>query len=108
MVRVAVRRGIRVVSIMEWFWRRQHQGRQIMREVVRFARSVGAPVIAAVAMPGTVHRRQLWRLGFVGVPHVFWRNVITLTVGPQGKSADRDRWFVPSNWYLTFGDGDIL
>lgn len=26
----------------------------------------------------------------------------------EEKLADSDRWFIPSNWYLTLGDGDIL
>jgi hypothetical protein len=105
--RTATLMGLRVVVVMEWLWvaGSRREGVGLMREVAAYGRAVGADAVAALAMPGTLQRRLLQRLGFVGVPAAAYPKAVTLGV----RAADEDpRWTEPSSWYLTWGDGFVL
>jgi hypothetical protein len=110
-LRPSVEFGKRIVIVMEWFWRRgsRPEGLRLMWEAFRFARVAGAHGLSALAMPGTLQRRLLWLLGFIRLPLRFLPEFSTLTVRPNCEiSDDAQRWVIPSNWYLTFGDGNTL
>jgi len=109
-VRVAAQFGMRLVFVMEWLWRRdaRRDGAALIRDVVRLARAAGAHGAAALAMPGTLQRRLLWRLGFIPIPELLFPGTITLMVRLERELPEGRRWFQPSSWYLTWGDGDLL
>lgn len=106
-VRTATLVSLRLVVVMEWHWAAgsRREGVDLMREVIAYGRAVGADAVAALAMPGTLHRRVLQRFGFVGVPAAAYPKVVTLTVRPVDEDP---RWGEPSSWYLTWGDGFVL
>jgi GNAT superfamily N-acetyltransferase len=109
-IRTATLFGLRLAFVMEWFWRPEarRESLRLMSEVIRFARSLGVHGVAALAMPGTLQRRLLWRLGFIGVPEFLFPKTNTLNVGPEKEGGEPARWFVSANWYLTWGDGFML
>jgi GNAT superfamily N-acetyltransferase len=109
-VRTALLFGLRLAFVMEWFWRPEarRDGLRLITEVIRFARSVEAHGVMALAMPGTLQRRMLQRLGFIGVPEFLLPKTNTLTICPEERGGEPTRWFAPSNWYLTWGDGFLL
>lgn len=76
---------------------------------IAIARGERAHGVMALAMPGTPHRRRLRRLGFIGVPRALRPETVTLTVKPLETDPEkRTGWLEPSNWYLTFGDGELV
>jgi hypothetical protein len=79
-----------------------------MQEVIRLARNLGAHGVGALAMPGTLQRRLLRRLGFVGIPELLFPKTTTLNVCPKNQGSETALWFEPANWYLTWGDGFVL
>jgi hypothetical protein len=106
-IRSATLMGIRVVIVMEWFWAAsaRHEGIGLAREVIAYGRAIGADAVTALAMPGTLQRRLLRRLGFLGVPAAICPKTVTLMV----RAADGDARFTePGSWYLTWGDGFVL
>jgi GNAT superfamily N-acetyltransferase len=109
-IRTATLFGLRLVLVMEWFWRPEarRESLRLMSEVIRFARSLGVHGVAALAMPGTLQRRLLRRIGFIGIPEFLFPKTNTLNVGPEKEGGEPARWFTPSNWYLTWGDGFML
>jgi hypothetical protein len=109
-VRTAQLFGLRLALVMEWFWRPQarRESLRLMREVIRFGRSLGVHGVAALAMPGTLQRRLLRRLGFIGIPEFLFPKTNTLNVCPEKEGGEPTSWFEPSNWYLTWGDGFML
>jgi GNAT superfamily N-acetyltransferase len=102
--------GIPLVFVMEWLWKREKCSKalQLMHDAIHFARSVDAYGVAALAMPGTVERGLLRRLGFIWLPQVFLPQTATLTVSPKPPLEASARWFELPNWYLTFGDATTL
>ena len=52
-------------------------------------------------------RALLRRLGFLPLPGRLVPSGLTLTVEALADPPDA-RWFAPSSWYLTFGDGDVV
>lgn len=110
-LRPSLELGNPVLFVMEWFWRRgSHRAAlRLMREAFRIARLARVYGLAALAMPGTMQRRLLWRLGFFHLPLALSPEPMTLTARPNTDIAgDAARWLKPSNWYLTFGDGMTL
>jgi len=109
-IRFATLLGLRFVFVMEWLWQSgaRREGLRLMREVVRFARSNGTHVVSALAMPGTLQRRLLQRVGFAGIPEFVHPWKATLTVGCGGGPGKVARWVDRSNWYYTWGDGFIF
>lgn len=109
-VRTALLFGLRLAFVMEWFWRPEarQDALRLMQEVIRFARSAEADGVAALAMPGTLQRRLLQRLGFIVVPEFLFPRSIGLNVRPEMQGGETSRWFKCSNWYLTWGDGFLL
>jgi len=109
-VRTASLFGLRLVFVMEWFWRPEarREGVRLLGEVIRFARSLEAHGVAALAMPRTLQRRLLRRLGFIGVPEFLFPKTTTLNIRPEKEGGEPARWLVASNWYLTWGDGFML
>jgi hypothetical protein len=109
-VRIAQKFGLQLVFVMEWLWRRGRlrDGLHLMKETVRLAGDAGAHGVVALAMPGTVQRRLLRQLGFFGIPEALFSSGITLVVRVIAYPTGTQRWFEPSNWYLTFGDGVLL
>ena len=109
-IHIGKQRGLRFVFVMDWLWQRgrRHEGMQLMRQIIQVARDVDAVGVAALAMPGTAQRRSLRRLGFLVLPQRLFPEEITLEVLPVGAQAEAAQWFEPANWYLTFGDGNLL
>jgi hypothetical protein len=109
-VRTAELEGMRLALVMEWAWRpgAQREGIAALRAAVRLGRAAGAHVVGALAMPGTMHRRLLRRLGFVGVPGWLAPKRVVLTVAPEVEGADAARWYRAASWHLTWGDGFLL
>jgi GNAT superfamily N-acetyltransferase len=111
-LRPALEFGKPMVFVMEWFWKRgcSREALRLMREVFQFARSVRAYGVAALAMPKTIQRRLLWRLGFFCLPLTLFPESSTLTARPNvvDIAGNAAQWVKPSNWYLTFGDGNTL
>ena len=64
--------------------------------------------VAALAMPRTLQRRLLRRLGFISVPEFLFPKTTTLNIRPEKEGGEPARWLVASNWYLTWGDGFML
>jgi hypothetical protein len=108
--RIASHSGVRLVFVMDWLWKseRRREGLQLMRKTMQLARYTGASGVVTLAMPGTIKRRLLRRLGFIAIRKVFSPRTITLVVRPHTDEPDFPRWCSPQNWYLTFGDGDLL
>lgn len=107
-VRATQQAGLCVIAVMEWLWTSEASAGKLMREVVQLARSARAHAVVALAMPGTAQRQRLHRLGFVGIPNMFLPEPTTLMVCRLGPSPDEALWLMPSNWYLTFGDGTLI
>jgi GNAT superfamily N-acetyltransferase len=109
-IRVVDLYGLRLVFVMEWFWRStaRAEGGALMREVVRFARTAGAHGVTALAAPATVQRQMLRRLGFVSVPEWLFPKPVVLSVRQEAAGEEEVGWFDASNWYLTWGDGFVL
>jgi len=108
--RTATLFNLRFVLVMEWFWRAGavHHALNLVRRVVEYGQSVRAHGVAALAMPATPQRRLLHRMGFVGIPRAMQPKTARLVVAPLMDGPERQRWFKPENWYLTWGDGFIL
>lgn len=110
-IRPYIESGIPLVLIMEWLWRKGSLGAglRLMREAIGLAHKTRVYGLAALAMPETRQRQLLWRKGFFRLPSALFPDHLTLTVRPNsGVEADYSRWLKPSNWYLTFGDGNTL
>src|SRR5262249_16789911 len=109
-VRTADIFGGRVALLMEWLWRRgaRSAGVELLRDAVRSARDAGLDGVAALAMPGTPHRRLLLRLGFLPIPACLAPKRGTFNRGPEAEEDAAARWYEPSNWHLTWGDGFLL
>ena len=109
-IRTALLYGFRITFVMEWFWRSgaRSDGLRLIQEVIRFARGLGCHGVGALAMPGTLQRRLLRRLGFVGIPESFFPKTTTLNVCPKNQGSETALWFERANWYLTWGDGFVL
>lgn len=107
-VRATQEAGLCPIAVMEWLWKSEGAACKLMREVIQLARSARAHAAVALAMPGTAQRQRLRRLGFIGIPNMFLPESTTLMVRRLGPSPDEVLWLVPSNWYLTFGDGTLI
>jgi len=101
--------NLRLVLLMEWFWRAggRAYGMLLLRDAIRLGQSLRADGIAAVSMPGTLTRRLLKRSLFFPIPEILLPKKSILTVGPE-KHGPREVWFDRSNWYLTWGDGFVV
>jgi hypothetical protein len=58
--------------------------------------------------PGTVAYRALRAAGFFMVPHRFFPQEIHFGVRALAPGTDPRVLHEPSNWYITWGDSDIL
>ncbi len=102
--------GGRVALLMEWLWQRgaRAAAADLVRDAVRSARAAGLDAVAALAMPGTAHRRSLLHLGFLPIPAWLAPKRVTFNVGPENEGDDSARWYEPSHWHLSWGDGFLL
>lgn len=107
-VRATQQASLCLMAVMEWLWNSEASAGKLMREVIQLARLARAHAVVALAMPGTAQRQRLHRLGFIGIPTMFLPERTTLMVRRLGPSPDEALWLMPSNWYLTFGDGTLI
>jgi GNAT superfamily N-acetyltransferase len=109
-MRFATLFGLRVALVMEWLWRPQAEAAAlgILEEAVALSRAADTDLVAALAMPDTRQRRLLVRMGFLPVPGWLRPAQTTFNVGPETAPPAAARWFTPSDWYLTWGDGLIV
>ncbi|MDH7513619.1 MAG: hypothetical protein QHH14_11795 [Clostridiales bacterium] len=101
--------NLRLVLLMEWFWRTggRAYARLLLRDAIRLGKAVRADGIAAVSMPGTLTRKLLKQSLFFPVPEFLLPKKSILTVGPETEGTT-EVWFDRSNWYLTWGDGFVV
>jgi hypothetical protein len=107
---VARQFGLKCLFIMEWFWlpEARQEALMLMREAMALGRSEGAHAAMTLAVPGSLQRRLLIRLGFLALPGFALPGTVVMVVRPETAYAKIGAWSAASNWYLTFGDGEIV
>jgi len=68
----------------------------------------GAQVISCLMYPGTRVYRALRTAGYLSVPRRFFPQEIHFGYRPLAPTADAGLLSEPSNWYLTWGDSDVV
>lgn len=109
-VRLVSLLGLRLLFVMEWHWRKgaTAAGQRLVRDILELARKADAHGVAVMAARGTPHRGILQRRGFLAVPSPLFPKGAWPGVRPRGRHADDARWFTPTNWYSTWGDGLVI
>jgi hypothetical protein len=83
-------------------------GRALLGVAERALAADGAQLLAALMYPGTAARRALGAAGFLAVPHRLMPQEIHFGVRALAASAPRDVLADPRNWYITWGDTDVV
>jgi GNAT superfamily N-acetyltransferase len=109
-IRFAYVAGIRLVMVMEWFWRRgcRESGEALLSSAVELAKITDAQGVAALAAPRSLQRGLLVRHGFLPVPAASFPKTTMLSVRLEDRTVDPSPWLDRANWYTTWGDGYIL
>ena len=68
----------------------------------------GAQIVTAIMYPASIVRRAIEEAGFVTVPRRFSPKEIHFGACALAEATDRAMCYDPKNWYITWGDSDVV